>query len=201
MGWLVLVLVLLHLAVLLLWRAHVVLRKRGMPLAAGPRRTIALVVLGSGACAHASARPPCASASRHCLVNPPPGGHTTEMVKLMGGLGMAEADVLHFVLAHSDEASGSHAWAWIVRCAGPRATGCPRPHARVLQEKHGVPAGRVHFHRVHRAREVGQSWLSTYWTSLRALLHCLLITARARPNFLLLNGPGMWCAFCILRSR
>lgn len=44
--------------------------------------------------------------------------------------------------------------------------------------------------RLPRAREVGQSYLSSIWTTLVALAAAVALVWRAAPDVLLVNGPG-----------
>lgn len=57
---------------------------------------------------------------------------------------------------------------------------------RVLQVILGVDAVET----IPRSREVGQSWLSTVWTTLVALVMTILVLLRWRPRVLVVNGPG-----------
>ena len=46
------------------------------------------------------------------------------------------------------------------------------------------------FQTIPRAREVGQGWVSSAWTTLVAFGHAVKMVAEAKPDVLLLNGPG-----------
>lgn len=54
----------------------------------------------------------------------------------------------------------------------------------------GIPADRVQYHTVPRAREVKQSWVSTVRTTLRALAASFMLVWHLKPDLLLCNGPG-----------
>ena len=43
---------------------------------------------------------------------------------------------------------------------------------------------------IPRSREVGQSYLSSIQSTLRALLHSLSLVLFEQPSLLLVNGPG-----------
>lgn len=43
---------------------------------------------------------------------------------------------------------------------------------------------------MYRAREVGQSYLTSVFTTLRSLADALLVVFRIQPDLLLANGPG-----------
>lgn len=48
----------------------------------------------------------------------------------------------------------------------------------------------IEFHMLPRAREVGQSYLTSVFTTLRALIAAFYVVFRERPSILLVNGPG-----------
>ncbi|ROT63094.1 hypothetical protein C7M84_019025 [Penaeus vannamei] len=50
---------------------------------------------------------------------------------------------------------------------------------------------------VPRSREVGQSWLSSVFTTAWAFVFSMLIVFRHRPSLLLTNGPGTCVPICI----
>lgn len=50
---------------------------------------------------------------------------------------------------------------------------------------------------IPRAREVGQSWLSSLWTFARALLSATVIVWQERPQLIVCNGPGTCVPVCL----
>lgn len=50
---------------------------------------------------------------------------------------------------------------------------------------------------VPRTREVGQSWVTSAFTTLRALISSLLVLARHQPTLILSNGPGTCVPLCV----
>ncbi|KAG8345220.1 putative glycosyltransferase family 28 protein [Trypanosoma vivax] len=46
-------------------------------------------------------------------------------------------------------------------------------------------------HRIPRAREVGQSYFFSIFSSLRALWSCMFLIAQEKPDVILANGPGV----------
>ncbi|XP_045583107.1 UDP-N-acetylglucosamine transferase subunit ALG14 [Procambarus clarkii] len=50
---------------------------------------------------------------------------------------------------------------------------------------------------VPRTREVGQSWVSTAYSAMWALIFCILVVARHRPSLILTNGPGTCVPVCL----
>ena len=51
---------------------------------------------------------------------------------------------------------------------------------------------------IPRAREVGQSYLSSVWTTLRSLVWSVPAVVCARPDMLLVTGPGTCIPVCVL---
>ncbi|KAI3661664.1 hypothetical protein MP638_002916 [Amoeboaphelidium occidentale] len=51
------------------------------------------------------------------------------------------------------------------------------------------------FYTVPRSREVGQSWISSIWTTLVASIHSLLLFWRLKPALIICNGPGTCVPF------
>ena len=51
-----------------------------------------------------------------------------------------------------------------------------------------------------RAREVGQSWFTSFFFTIYAFLCCLSIIWRTRPKLVLVNGPGT-CVPIVIATR
>ncbi|XP_017115128.1 UDP-N-acetylglucosamine transferase subunit ALG14 homolog [Drosophila elegans] len=108
------------------------------------------------------------------------GGHTAEMCRLTQAL-LQQADIqqakkyhpIRLILASSDSTSEQQ-----FRQALPQAS------RSVASE------------RVPRSRSVGQSWLSSIFTTLWALLWSCYLVWRDRPQLILCNGPGTCVPFC-----
>ena len=111
------------------------------PRAAGDGRVPTLVVLGSG-------------------------GHTTEMLRLLGGLDASRYGPVTLVVAASDTTSAAKA-------AGMLPSDLDATWATIP-----------------RAREVGQPFVAAVPTTLRALCAAAAVVYRARPRLVLCNGPG-----------
>lgn len=93
------------------------------------------------------------------------GGHTTEILALIKDLDAAIYTPLIYIMATTDDTSERR-----VAAVGGR------PPDLVL--------------RLPRAREVGQSYASSVFTTLWSFLVALYLVMRVRPNLLLCNGPG-----------
>lgn len=50
--------------------------------------------------------------------------------------------------------------------------------------------------RIKRSREVAQSWISTFFTTLRASLHSIYIVWQHQPDLVICNGPGTCIPIC-----
>lgn len=104
------------------------------------------------------------------------GGHTAEMVSLLKTLDAATYGPLLYVIAKSDTTSAQkiETFESSIAAAAP-ATAPPRAH-RLLW--------------VPRSREVGQSYVTSLFTTLFASVYSALHVLRTRPSLLLCNGPG-----------
>eukprot|EP00922_Rhytidocystis_sp_ex-Travisia-forbesii_P046397 GHVS01069169.1.p1 GENE.GHVS01069169.1~~GHVS01069169.1.p1 ORF type:complete len:142 (-),score=6.99 GHVS01069169.1:177-602(-) len=49
---------------------------------------------------------------------------------------------------------------------------------------------------IRRSREVGQSYITSCWTTLVAFIEALQLVYRTRPQLLLINGPGTCLPIC-----
>ncbi|XP_026449149.1 UDP-N-acetylglucosamine transferase subunit ALG14-like isoform X1 [Papaver somniferum] len=112
------------------------------------------------------------------------GGHTAEMINLIRVLQMERFTPRVYVVASTDNMSLQKAQvleASMVDQAGPDK----------LKEK-------AQFMQIYRSREVGQSYLTSIWTTLVALVHALLLMIKIRPQVILCNGPGTCFPLCVI---
>ncbi|CAN0372515.1 unnamed protein product, partial [Scytosiphon promiscuus] len=56
--------------------------------------------------------------------------------------------------------------------------------------KEGLRSGRCRVCTIPRSREVGQSYVTSVYTTLFAILHAAWMVVRIRPDLVLVNGPG-----------
>mmetsp|Transcript_21711 Transcript_21711/g.59504 ORF Transcript_21711/g.59504 Transcript_21711/m.59504 type:complete len:203 (-) Transcript_21711:81-689(-) len=91
------------------------------------------------------------------------GGHTTEMLSMMSALPDANFSNTTFLIADTDKMSENK-----------------------LRSMYPSPS----IVRTPRAREVGQSWLTSVLTTSVALLHAVSIVWSLKPDLVLANGPG-----------
>ncbi|KAG0712396.1 UDP-N-acetylglucosamine transferase subunit ALG14 [Chionoecetes opilio] len=116
------------------------------------------------------------------------GGHTVEMLKMVAALDPQKYSPRIYVVADTDEIS----------------------HKKLLEvEKHFkqlvvavelfLSQDEDHFvvEVVPRTREVGQSWVTSAFTTLRALIASLLVLAHHLPTLIVSNGPGTCVPLCV----
>lgn len=103
------------------------------------------------------------------------GGHTAEMVRfLRDGIGFDRYNQRMYMVGTADMLS---------------------------QEKIGrledEVLGEYHVGRIPRSRRVGQSYLTSIWTSLQCFICCQQLVARYMPDAILCNGPGNCVLVCL----
>lgn len=94
------------------------------------------------------------------------GGHTTEMLALVQEMSERYAP-LHVVVADTDKTSLPK-----FEASSPRLS------------------ARADIHTIRRSREVGQSFVTSAWTTAVATLDSIFVVLQSRPKLVLCNGPG-----------
>lgn len=105
------------------------------------------------------------------------GGHTTEIIRLVGSLSHAYSP-RHYVIADTDKMSED------------------KIRTFEASKVEGDSAGQFTIHRIPRSREVRQSWSSTVLSTLNALLYSVPLIFRLKPDVVLCNGPGTCIPLC-----
>ncbi|XP_053326371.1 UDP-N-acetylglucosamine transferase subunit ALG14 homolog [Spea bombifrons] len=106
------------------------------------------------------------------------GGHTTEILRLLGSLSKCYTPT-HYVIAETDKMSEDK-----IKCfESSRPTG-------VCKHLYSI-------YRIPRSREVRQSWCSSFFTTLRSILYSFPLTTRVQPDVILCNGPGTCVPVCL----
>ncbi|XP_069007302.1 UDP-N-acetylglucosamine transferase subunit ALG14 [Embiotoca jacksoni] len=105
------------------------------------------------------------------------GGHTTEILRLMGSLSAAYSP-RHYVVADTDRMSEDKI--------------CSFEKSR----KQSGSESQFSICRIPRSREVHQSWCSSVLSTLRALRFSLPLVFTLRPDMVLCNGPGTCVPLC-----
>jgi beta-1,4-N-acetylglucosaminyltransferase len=115
-----------------------------------------------------SAKPLSRSKHQKCktLVVLGSGGHTSEMLHMVRQLDAYLYDPIVYVVADTDHTSVKRL----------EATSNKQPTLEI--------------HKIPRSREVGQSYVTSFITTIYALLHAIVLTIQIRPELVLCNGPG-----------
>ncbi|XP_027718419.1 UDP-N-acetylglucosamine transferase subunit ALG14 homolog isoform X1 [Vombatus ursinus] len=105
------------------------------------------------------------------------GGHTTEILRLLGSLSK-HYNPRHYVFADTDKMSAVK--------------------IRSFEEKRAERDSESLYttHHIPRSREVQQSWSSSVFTTLYAMCYSLPLTFRLKPDLVLCNGPGTCIPIC-----
>lgn len=101
------------------------------------------------------------------------GGHTTELLLMLESLNVAVYKHVFVVVAETDT--------WSMTKISDHFAN---------KMKHKVDFSQITIKKVKRAREVKQSYVTSVWTTLVALLHSLIIVIECRPDLVVTNGPG-----------
>eukprot|EP00761_Pharyngomonas_kirbyi_P005023 gb/GECH01005028.1/.p1 GENE.gb/GECH01005028.1/~~gb/GECH01005028.1/.p1 ORF type:complete len:180 (+),score=10.50 gb/GECH01005028.1/:1-540(+) len=101
------------------------------------------------------------------------GGHTGEMLRLSSQLDINKY-IFHYIYAASDKRS-------IISL---------NSHDKLAEQPHKI-------HSIPRSREVYQSYFTSIFTTLYALLVSIYIVLRINPDLVLCNGPGTCVPICI----
>ena len=99
------------------------------------------------------------------------GGHTSEMLRLVSALDTSKYFPRTYMLAETDTSSM-----------------CKLKTFNLEGQVEVIP----------RSREVGQSWISTIFTTLKATLASAKVLWKYRPKLLLCNGPGTCVPPCLI---
>ncbi|XP_014438538.1 UDP-N-acetylglucosamine transferase subunit ALG14 homolog [Tupaia chinensis] len=120
-------------------------------------------------------------ASLSLLVVAGSGGHTTEILRLLGSLSSAYSP-RHYVIADTDVMSASKINSF--------------ERGRADRDPSGLYT-KYYIHQIPRSREVRQSWLSTVLTTLHSMWLSFPLVHRVKPDLVLCNGPGTCVPICI----
>lgn len=103
------------------------------------------------------------------------GGHTAEMLTLVNDVINSMKRDIDITYAHGS--TDSHSKAKAVKIS-------------MVTEAPGLMRVTQVFKELPRAREVGQSWASSIWTSLKTSVSAAKLLWDVRPHVVLTNGPG-----------
>ncbi|XP_037813385.1 UDP-N-acetylglucosamine transferase subunit ALG14 homolog [Lucilia sericata] len=110
------------------------------------------------------------------------GGHTAEMCIILQGLLQKTKDLnnykpMKFLVANTDKTS--------------------KDKIQLTMDELKQNVSEDDFIYIPRAREVGQSWFTTVFTFLYALVWSFWLVFKEKPRLILCNGPGTCVPFCI----
>ncbi|KAL5577164.1 hypothetical protein UlMin_018863 [Ulmus minor] len=111
------------------------------------------------------------------------GGHTAEMLNLLSVLQKERFNPRFYIAAATDNMSLQKAR--LLETSLANETGDKEPETS-------------QFIQIYRSREVGQSYVTSVWTTLVAMAHALWLMFRIRPEVVLCNGPGTCIPLCVI---
>ena len=114
------------------------------------------------------------------------GGHTAEMMTLLGSFDRSIYTPRNYVVAATDAMSGQKATAF----ENQKIAALSQERGSATNSTPPPPPLEYSITAIPRAREVGQSFRSSIFTTLRAFYHAAFIVFSHRPDVLLSNGPG-----------
>jgi len=124
------------------------------------------------------------------------GGHTSEVLRLMSGLEANRYYPRSYVIAETDSSSESKIVAFeSASSASERANAdaAAFPGGNVNESR-----GSYRILKIPRSREVGQSWISTAFTSVFSLFHSIPLIVQSHPDLVICNGPGTCIPVCLM---
>ncbi|XP_017426697.1 UDP-N-acetylglucosamine transferase subunit ALG14 homolog isoform X3 [Vigna umbellata] len=111
------------------------------------------------------------------------GGHTAEMLNLLAVLRKDRFNPRFYIAAATDNMSLEKAQLLENSLATENATSVTHS---------------AQFMKIYRSREVGQSYITSIWTTLIAMVHALWLMIKIRPEVILCNGPGTCIPICAI---
>ncbi|GKY91974.1 hypothetical protein MPSEU_000169000 [Mayamaea pseudoterrestris] len=108
------------------------------------------------------------------------GGHTTEMLSLIDSLEATKYSPMLYCKASSDTTSLQRL-----------------QQSKTYMNQVKTTASSISVYDVPRAREVGQSYLTSVWTTLHAQLCAFQLVHRIQPRLIICNGPGTCLPICL----
>ena len=119
------------------------------------------------------------------------GGHTAEMFALLRALSPRRYAPRHYIIADTDTTS-------LVKAeAHEAAVGESLADASDVDDDELATASEYAVTRIPRAREVGQGWVHSFFTTMRAMFSAFRAVFAEKPDAVLCNGPGT----CVPWSR
>ena len=108
------------------------------------------------------------------------GGHTTEMLSMTRHLNSAHYHTIHYCKASTDSTSRDRLYTMI----------------QGYNNNNAAKGDLLHIHDIPRSREVGQSFFSSFFSTVHAFFFAFILVGRLRPELVLCNGPGTCIPIC-----
>ena len=112
------------------------------------------------------------------------GGHTAEMLRLLGGMNLENYTPRVYVIAEGDKMSVDKVEKFEMEADKTSRTSSDS--AQLVADIRKVP----------RARQVMQSYITSIFSTLTAMMYSLPIVFSASPDLVLCNGPGTCIPVC-----
>ena len=106
------------------------------------------------------------------------GGHTMEMIKMLNGVNMNQFKPREYIVADTDKMSLQKLHQFETNLESSLST--------------------YNVHRIYRSRNVGQSYLTSIFTTLIAIFYSIPMMIKIKPDVLLVNGPGTCVPCCLI---
>lgn len=118
------------------------------------------------------------------------GGHTTEMIRLLSSLNKHHFKPLYYVVASTDTTSISRLNNYI-KCQNNNSEVSTTCSTKSKEQCYYLirPTDNEIF-TIPRAREVGQSYFTSIFTTLQSIISSAHIIFKTKPDLLIINGPG-----------
>ena len=109
------------------------------------------------------------------------GGHTAEMLRLLGGMNLHSYTPRVYVVAEGDKMSVDKV---------------EKFESTTSRSTQGLESAAMSIRKVPRARQVMQSYITSIFSTLVAVVYSLPIVWSAYPDLVLCNGPGTCIPVC-----
>jgi len=129
----------------------------------------------------------------HVMIIAGSGGHTSEVLRLVSGLSPRYYP-RSYVVAESDTSSEAR----IRTFEATASAASPQDSTRGEGLNGNDSIGSYQILKIPRSREVGQSWLSTIFTTIFAIFYTIPLILYNPPDLLICNGPGTCIPICLM---
>ncbi len=110
------------------------------------------------------------------------GGHTTEMIRLLSSLSKQNYKPLYYIIASTDTTS-------VNRLKSTHEN--ENDDVSSTQRKQFLPPLHDAIYTIPRAREVGQSYVTSFFSTILSILSSAhIVLLETKPDILIINGPG-----------